>query len=92
VIASHGNILIEYPALLGARRSEIASTDYAGQFSTRRKSHLDAHRCLRSDEGGMVAGAIASNISREATQPSGNVLVEAMRGKGYVHFELPVTI
>jgi hypothetical protein len=28
-----------------------------------------------------VAGAIAGNISREATQPSGNVLVEAMRGE-----------
>jgi hypothetical protein len=27
-----------------------------------------------------VAGAIAGNISREATQPSGNVLAEAMRG------------
>jgi hypothetical protein len=30
----------------------------------------------------MVAGAVAGNISREATQPSGNILVEAMRGLG----------
>jgi hypothetical protein len=80
VIASHGNKLIQYPALLGAGRGEIAPTDYAGQFGTRRKSHLGPHRQLQSDEGGMVAGAIAGNISRQATQPSGNLLVEAMRG------------
>lgn len=74
IMASH-----QYPALLGAGRGEIVPTDYSGQFGTRRKSHLGPHRHLQSDEGGMVAAAIASNISRGATQPSGNLLVEAMR-------------
>jgi putative transcriptional regulator len=41
----------------------------------------------------MVAGAIAGNISREATKRSGNILVEAMRGAGKAarvhHIKIP---
>jgi hypothetical protein len=33
----------------------------------------------------MVTGAVASNISAEATTPTGNIFAEAMRGSFYIN-------
>jgi len=89
VIAGHRDELIEDLALLSAGSGAVASPDCVGVFGPRLVCHLGAHSPSEVVETPWWAGAVAGNISAEATTPTGNTFAEAMRGACQLGVDAP---